>query len=341
MRMPPPGQRYVAATWIAVTGAVATVLVGSTAVLAVRDSLPDDIVVRWDDLEPDLTMSLGGVLVLGAALTMVSCLVVLAIGAVMARSVRHGLAGYATGVSLSLGIGFYAVVLTQAGAHGGGSFAVMFGLPGAAIGAGVSHWVRVAPPPTHPMQPEKGLLLELPSDARLAWSAWTRPSFASLLVRALLTVIPIGLFSWWAGLFSGVFILFLSVAVLAGLLMNGRRRQLAIDYSGIGLRGRSSYLPSAIFLADVHSAEVTSISALRDFGGWGNLTAPDGRQGWITRSGEALVVHRHTKPDFVYTVDGADEAAAVLNTLVARLRAQTFVDLPHPYGDRMPTASDQ
>jgi hypothetical protein len=52
------------------------------------------------------------------------------------------------------------------------------------------------------------------------------------------------------------------------------------------------------------------------------------------------VVHRHDKPDFVFTVDGADEAAAVLNTLVARLRAQTFLDLPHPYGDRMPTPSD-
>jgi hypothetical protein len=341
MRMPPPGQRYVAAAWIAVTGAVATVIVGSTVVLAVRDSLPDDIVLKWDDLEPDLTTSLGGALALGATLTMVSCLAVLAIGAVMARSVTHGLAGYATGVSLSLGIGFYAVVLTQAGTSGGGSFAVVFGLPGAAIGAGVSHWVRAAAPATHPMPPEDELLLDLPSDARLAWSAWTRPSLSSLLVRALLMAIPIGLYCWWVGLFSGVFALLVSIAFVAGLLSNGRRRQLAIDYSGIGLRGRSSYLPSPIFPADVHSAEATSISALRDFGGWGNLTAPDGRQGWITRSGEALVVHRHTKPDFVFTVDGAGEAAAVLNTLVARLRAQTFVDLPHPYGDRMPTASDQ
>lgn len=340
MRLPPPGQRYVAATWIAVTGAVATVLVGSTAVLAVRDSLPDDIVVRWDDLEPDVTMSLGGVLVLGAALTMVSCLSVLAIGAMMAGSVRHGLAGYATGVSLSLGIGFYAVVLTQTGTSSSGHLAFIYGLPGAAIGAGVSHWVRAAAPARHPTPPQDGLLLDLPSDTRLAWSAWTRPSLSSLVVRALLTAIPIGLYCWWAGLFSGVFALLFSIAFVAGLLTNGRRRQVAIDYSGIGLRGRSSYLPSPIFLTDVHSAEVISISALRDFGGWGKLTAPDGRQGWITRSGEALVVHRHTKPDFVVTVDGAGEAAAVLNTLVARLRAQTFVDLPHPYGDRMASPTD-
>ena len=96
MRMPPRGHRYVAATWIAVAGAVVTVLVGSTAVLAVRDSLPDDVVVRWDDLEPDGTTSLGGVLVLGAVLTLASCLTVLAIGAAVARSERPAVHAWAT-----------------------------------------------------------------------------------------------------------------------------------------------------------------------------------------------------------------------------------------------------
>ena len=65
-----------------------------------------------------------------------------------------------------------------------------------------------------------------------------------------------------------------------------------------------------------------------------------GTEGWITRSGEALVVHRWDKPDFVFTVDDADEAASVLNSLVSKLRAQTFVDLPHPYGDRTPSPAD-
>jgi hypothetical protein len=127
---------------------------------------------------------------------------------------------------------------------------------------------------------------------------------------------------------------------LFGHLIATRRRQFAIDYSGAGLRGKYGGLPSPIHLSDIASAQVIAVSALRDFGGWGHVTAPDGRQGWITRSGEALVVHRHTKPDFVFTVDGADEAAPVLNTLVARLRAQTFVDLPHPYGDRMASPTD-
>ena len=38
------------------------------------------------------------------------------------------------------------------------------------------------------------------------------------------------------------------------------------------------------------------------------------------------MVHRHGQPDFVFTVDGAEEAAAVLNTLVAahKSRDQTL-----------------
>jgi hypothetical protein len=151
--------------------------------------------------------------------------------------------------------------------------------------------------------------------------------------------VPLVALYWWMDLPW-----WLAVAALGGAALGRalfpRSPQLAIDYSGIGLRGKARNLPAPIHLVDVRSAEVVSVSALRDFGGWGMVTAPDGRQGWITRSGEAIVVHRHTKPDFVVTVDGADEAASVLNTLVARFSAQTTIDLPYPYGDRLPTAAD-
>ncbi|MDC5696222.1 hypothetical protein OO014_03060 [Intrasporangium calvum] len=47
-----------------------------------------------------------------------------------------------------------------------------------------------------------------------------------------------------------------------------------------------------------------------------------GEQGQVsplTRAGEALVVHRVGAPDFLVTVERADEAAAVLNTLDSRV----------------------
>jgi hypothetical protein len=338
--MPPPGQRYVAATWIAVGGAAATVLVGSTVVLAVRDSLPHDIVVRWDDLEPETTVSLPWALVLGAALTIVSCLTVLGAGVAVHRSSRHGYAGYAAGLSLALGLGFYATTAAQAWPRFSDAQPLMIAgvVVGWVAGWRLTKWVREPATADSPVPPAVALA-DLPPTTRLMWSGSVPTPLRSRLAVMAVMAVPLVAFYWWMGLPW-----WLSVAALGGAALGRgffpRSPQLAIDYSGIGLRGKSSNLPSPIYLANVHSAEVAIISPLRDFGGWGRVTAPDGRQGWITRSGEALVVHRHDKPDFVFTVDGADEAAAVLNTLVARLRAQTFLDLPHPYGDRMPTPSD-
>jgi hypothetical protein len=93
-------------------------------------------------------------------------------------------------------------------------------------------------------------------------------------------------------------------------------------------------------MAEVVGASVRGVSALQEFGGWGYRLAVTGVEGWIVRNGEALVVHRWDKPDFVFTVDDAAEAAVVLNSFVSDLRAQTFVDLPHPYGDRMASPAD-
>jgi hypothetical protein len=340
MRMPPPGHRYVAATWIAVVAALATVLLGSAALLTVRDSLPDDIVVRWDDLRPGTTLSLSWALVAGAALTIVSCLTVLGAGVAVNRSSKHGYAGYAAGLSLALGFGFYAMTAAQAWPRFSDAQPLMIAgvVVGSVAGWRLTKWVREPARADSPVPPAVAVA-DLPPTTRLMWSRSVPTPLRSRLAVVAVMAVPLVAFYWWMGLPW-----WLSVAALGGAALGRgffpRSPQLAIDYSGIGLRGKSSNQPSPIYLADVHSAEVAIISPLRDFGGWGNVTAPDGRQGWVTRSGEALVVHRHAKPDFVVTVDGADEAAAVLNTLVARLRAQTVVDLPPPYGDRMATPAD-
>ena len=59
-------------------------------------------------------------------------------------------------------------------------------------------------------------------------------------------------------------------------------------------------------------------SPLREFGGYGWRIGKDGSRGFVTRSGEALVVERVGEPPVVVTVDDAAEAAAVLNTLASR-----------------------
>ena len=126
MNLSPPGERYVAGSRIAIGGAVTTVLVGSVALLTVRDSLPHGIVVRWDDFRSESTMSLQWALVAGAALTIVSCLTVLGLGMALHRSSRHGYAGYAAGLSLALGCGFYAMTVAQAWPRLTGAQPLMF-----------------------------------------------------------------------------------------------------------------------------------------------------------------------------------------------------------------------
>jgi hypothetical protein len=322
MKMPPPGQRFVAASWIAVAAALLTVAVGTTALLMASDALPERIILRWDGIQPDITMSVGGTLVLAAALALGSCLAVLGLGFAMHRSVRHGLAGYALGAGLTLGLGTYSLALAQAWAEeamDSQQTLIGAGLVGFLCGWLLTRWVRA--PALHDDPLPAVASLELPPSARLMWSGAVPVNLRLRLGVTLGIFVPLTALYWWWGI-----PLWLVAAPMAGAtvgrLRAARHTALAIDYSGIGLRGKSGGMPSPIRLGDVRSAEVTQVSAIRDFGGIGYLTAPDGRQGWITRSGEALVVHRHGKPDFVYTVDDAAEAAAVLNTLVARYQSR-------------------
>jgi hypothetical protein len=141
-------------------------------------------------------------------------------------------------------------------------------------------------------------------------------SWAGRLLYGGLRVVPMMALYAWMGFFSTFWwlVVIVGLAVMTTLI---RDKQVVVDYSGVGIRSNGS-APSPVPMREIRSASVEHVAAPRDFGGWGKVKAPDGREGWITRSGEALVVHRWDKPDFVFTVDDAEEAAAVLNTLLAR-----------------------
>jgi hypothetical protein len=110
----------------------------------------------------------------------------------------------------------------------------------------------------------------------------------------------------------------IAVAILALLALTWSAR-VVVDADG--LRVASLGLTwSRVPVERVASAEAGAVSPLREFGGWGWRMGRDGRRGYVTRAGEALVVHRIGEPDVVVTVDGAAGAAAALNTLVARVR---------------------
>ncbi|PTR26740.1 uncharacterized protein DUF1648 [Rhodococcus sp. OK519] len=72
-------------------------------------------------------------------------------------------------------------------------------------------------------------------------------------------------------------------------------------------------------LDEIARADAVKIGLINRYGGIGYRVGPDG-VGLLVRPGEALRVTRGDGSKFTVTVDGADQAAAVLNSLAARGR---------------------
>src|SRR5690606_19746178 len=86
-----------------------------------------------------------------------------------------------------------------------------------------------------------------------------------------------------------------------------------VRVNGEGLQARSlmGWPNSRIPLSTIEKVEVVDIDPFAEFGGWGWRLGLDGRRGVVMRKGEALQI-THRGRVFVVTVDGAPEAAAVL-----------------------------
>ncbi|CAD5138526.1 conserved membrane protein of unknown function [Microbacterium sp. Nx66] len=87
---------------------------------------------------------------------------------------------------------------------------------------------------------------------------------------------------------------------------------------GIDARAVIGWPRRTIPVAEIVSVRAVRISPFGEFGGWGWRLAPDGRSGIVMRQGPAIEVHRRDHGPFVITIDGAEEAAALLQTYVDR-----------------------
>lgn len=91
-----------------------------------------------------------------------------------------------------------------------------------------------------------------------------------------------------------------------------------VDRRGVQARAMGIHWVN-VPLETITSAEVQAkVIPLGDFGGWGLRGGFGGDRGLVTGEGKALRIHRAQQPDWVITVDDAERAAAVVNTLVAR-----------------------
>ncbi|WP_435299760.1 hypothetical protein [Timonella sp. A28] len=94
-----------------------------------------------------------------------------------------------------------------------------------------------------------------------------------------------------------------------------------VDSSGFSLRSVLGIPKKHIPLAEIESAHVVQVSPFRDFGGWGWRSNLDGTVGVVLRRGDALEIHSSGGRKFLITVDEAEQAAGLLNSLVERSRS--------------------
>lgn len=162
---------------------------------------------------------------------------------------------------------------------------------------------------------------------RLAWTGLTRSGAGTWVGLALGTLPLVGMAVVFFALGNpnlGGFMLVMAVGLLPLLSMMWCR--VTIDARGVRALGMGLIPWVRIPLEQVEEARTTTVdSPLGDFGGWGYRGKADGSGAWgvVTGAGEAVVIERAGKGPMYLTIDGAAEAAAVLNTLATRREGRT------------------
>lgn len=149
------------------------------------------------------------------------------------------------------------------------------------------------------------------------WVTRTKSTTGFIIAGATL-VLMVGIMIasqlWW----TSIFFILLSAVMVIMFAWDVR-----VDATGLTVvsvaRAPKRHLP----LDEIESAEVASISAMGDFGGYGLRTGFSGSTGIILRSGKALQVNMSGNRTFYLTIDDAESGAALLNTLIDRSRPTT------------------
>ena len=190
---------------------------------------------------------------------------------------------------------------------------VLGALIGAVLGAVAWMLNPVLPRPDSvtPAVPADAPRIPLAEGERLGWFGWT--AAGPWVVWLALGLAVVGCFvavvaAPWAAIGPALGIVLLLLVAHA---------RVVVDADGLRVTSAGIVRWLRVPLASVAYAEGSELHAFREFGGFGLRFRTDERA-FVTRSGEALrVVQRDGTRTYV-SVDGAEEAAAVLNALVTR-----------------------
>jgi hypothetical protein len=186
-------------------------------------------------------------------------------------------------------------------------------LVGAALGAvaWLLNPVRPRPETTPVPVPRDAPRLSLSDGERLVWLGWTASArwigWIALGLVVLGCVVAVTASPWAA----------IGPAIAIVLLLLSAHPRVVVDAEGLRVTSAGVVPWLRVPLASVAYADRSELHAFRDFGGLGLRFHTDERA-FVTRTGEALrVVQRDGTRTYV-SMDDAEEAAAVLNTLVGR-----------------------
>ncbi len=197
------------------------------------------------------------------------------------------------------------------------AFAV--GLACAVLGAVVmSGEVPGAARATGPVPPDAPRL-PLGESERALWLGWAH-SPAMLYVAIGSVVLPLAVLAI-LGISTLPILAVLAATAILMVCMSTFR--VSANDDGLRVRSIAGWPRFHVPLSDVVEAEVVEVAPMREFGGWGLRGDLKGRFGVILRKGPALEVCRGDGSRFLVTVDGAAEAAALLNALADRARQRS------------------
>ncbi|SKC78172.1 hypothetical protein [Krasilnikoviella flava] len=331
---PPPGSSRTAGTeawrprarramtWSSLAGLLFA-LAGAAVVWTWRDELPAQVASHWSGSTPDGFMAPTTLAVVGVVAAVGLCALFAAIG------ITQGAAAATRRITAAgcvwSGAFMATITVTTLAPQRGLVDAAQAELSGAALLATfllplVPAAIAAALVPGDPAMPATEAV---PDDAPRAAlrdgerAVWLRratggPGIAVGAAAVALTTLAAALTAEWTML--------VVPAALAALFVTMFAFTVRVDAAGLTVRSAARWPGTHVPADEVVRASVTQVRPMRDYGGWGWRTARDGRVGVVLRSGEALLVERTGGRSFAVTVDGAADAAALLNAMADRSR---------------------
>ncbi|OAN33669.1 DUF1648 domain-containing protein [Microbacterium sp. H83] len=188
------------------------------------------------------------------------------------------------------------------------------------LGVGALAWAvqpRVRTAPGRSLAPRQDV--RVAAGERVVWLATATMPLGALvfLATVLAGLVALAVFMVTTGIAGGWVVAVVAVVVTVAIAATASYR-IRVTPEGFSARAVIGRPRIEIPLAEVEHARAVDISPFGEFGGWGWRVSVDGRSGIVMRRGPAIEIARRGRGAFIVTVDGAEEAAALLQAYADR-----------------------